>query len=106
MLTMTSCKEVHPLKVLYGILLMDAGRVTDCREVQSENKPPSKICTPSGRLTEVKAEVSLKELDSEITFKEEGREIVVKLLQLLTMELETISSTPSSKVRVFKEEQP
>ena len=56
--------------------------------------------------TEVKAEVSLKVLDSEITFKEEGREIVVKLLQLLTMELETISSTPSSKVRVFKEEQP
>ena len=73
----------------------------DFREVHSLKVEPSVIAMPSGSVISVSADAPENVLVPESFCRLLGRWMVVKLLQPDTTDPEAISSTPSSKVRVF-----
>ena len=99
-LAITLCKLVQPLKVLEGISVIEAGSTTLVRAVQSENKLPPVITSPSGREMLVKEMAPLKTAGAVMRLRVEGKFTTARESQLRTMELPESSSTPSSKVSV------
>ena len=100
-LAVTRSKAEQPANIWLGIVVMEAGSSIDSREVHSLKVEPSVIAMPSGSVISVSADAPENVSVPESFCRLLGRWMVVKFLQPDTTDPEAISSTPSSKVRVF-----